>query len=241
MTPKYRAALFDLDDTIFDHQGHRRDALSAIARSVAALSGADVRDLERAHDIHLQRTHRAVLDGSMSIAEARVERMRRLLDDFGVRADAALAERCEEIYREAYGRDWRAVAGVTELLRSLRDLGMWLGVITNGIWSEQSAKLRSLGLETAFDELMVSEVVGSRKPAREFFSHAVARTGLPASQCIVVGDLWEIDIQGALDYGLDSIWLNRYGHTRALHPRVVEVDSFTPTAAVLRFFVDGLP
>src|SRR4029453_3417089 len=108
MTPKYRAALFDLDDTIFDHQAHRREALAAIARHVPALHGIDASELEAAHDVHLQRTHLAVLDGSVSIAEARTERMCGLLSDFGVEADSALTDACENIYRAAYDHEWRA-------------------------------------------------------------------------------------------------------------------------------------
>ena len=239
MKPKYRAALFDLDDTIFDHQAHRREALAAVARSLPDLAAADVRDLEAAHDVHLQITHVAVLDGTLSVVDARLQRMQGMLADFGLRADAALANRCEEIYRQAYDREWRTVPGAAELLRSLRQLGVWLGIITNGLWSEQTAKLKRLGLESVVDEMIVSEVVGSQKPAREFFTHAVGRTGALPEHCIVIGDLLETDIKGAVDFGLDSIWLNRYGRACEPHPRVVEVTSLTPLETMLRLFIDG--
>src|SRR5215472_316260 len=239
MKPKYRAALFDLDDTIFDHQAHRREALAAVARGVPELGQIDVLALEAAHDVHLQTTHLAVLAGSLSVGDARITRMQGMLGDFGVRADAELANRCELIYREAYDRDWRPVPGAPELLRSLRELGLWIGIITNGLASEQTAKLRRLGLEAAVDEMMVSEVVGSQKPAREFFAHAVGQTGAPPSGCIVIGDLLETDIKGALDFGLDSIWLNRYGRTCERHPRVVEIAALMPTETTLGLFCEG--
>ena len=239
MTPKYRAALFDLDDTLFDHQAHRREALAAVARHVPALHAVDVFELEAAHEAHLQRTHGAVLNGSLSIAEARTERMRRLLADFGIQADSALEDNCEKIYREAYDREWRAVPGARELLQSLHEHGVWLAVITNGLWSEQAAKLRKLGLDSVVDDLIVSELVGARKPAREFFSHAVERTGYRSSECIVVGDLWDTDIQGALNFELNAIWLNRYGRAYGAHPAVTQIDSLVPIDAVLRLFLDG--
>jgi putative hydrolase of the HAD superfamily len=239
MKPKYRAALFDLDDTVFDHQANRREALAAVARTIPELSVTDVRDLEAAHDVHLQITHVAVLDGTLSIVEARIKRMQGMLGNFGIRADVALANRCEQIYREAYDREWHAVPGAPELLRSLRQLGVWLGIITNGLWSEQTTKLRRLGLESEVDEMIVSELVGAQKPAREFFTHAVARTGVAPSQCIVIGDLLETDIKGALDFGLDSIWLNRYGRTCEPHPSVVEITSLTPLETTLQLFVDS--
>ena len=239
MRPKYRAALFDLDDTIFDHQAHRREALSAVARSIPELSLSDVRDLEAAHDVHLQRTHGAVLEGLLSVPEARTERMRGLLSDFGVQADSALANGYEKIYREAYDREWRTEPGASELLHSLRECGIWLGVITNGFWAEQSEKFQKLGLGAVVNELIVSELVGSRKPAREFFSHAVVRAGFPPRECVVVGDLWDIDIQGALTSGLDSIWLNRYSRTYEPRPSVIEINSFIPTDVTLRLFLNS--
>ena len=238
MTPKYLAALFDLDDTIFDHQAHRREALAALAQHVPALSRCDVCELETAHDLHLQRTHIAVLNGSLSVAQARTERMQGLLSDYGVAVDTALADHCEKIYREAYDRDWRTVPGARELLQSLRSHGVWLAVITNGLWSEQSAKLRRLGLDAAIDDLIVSELVGSKKPAREFFDHAVSRTGFHASECVVIGDLWDIDIQGALNFELNSIWLNRYERTHEAHPRVMEIKSLISTDAISGLFLE---
>src|SRR5438128_11713475 len=110
-----------------------------------------------------------MLEGSLSVADARTERMRGLLTDFGVKVDAALADSCEKIYREAYDREWRAVPGAPELLRSLREWGIWIGIITNGYWSEQSAKLEELWFEDGVNEPIVRVHVRANKPERESF------------------------------------------------------------------------
>jgi putative hydrolase of the HAD superfamily len=163
--------------------------------------------------------------------------MRGLLNDFGIEADDTLANACAEIYREAYNREWRAVPGARELLTVLRDLGIWIGVITNGLWLEQTEKLRALRLENMVDELIVSETVGLRKPARGFFEHALIRTCVSPDECIVIGDLWETDIQGALNVGLDSIWLNRYGQNHEPTAKVVQVTSLLPTTMLVSLFL----
>jgi putative hydrolase of the HAD superfamily len=238
-TPRYRAALVDLDDTLFDHQAHRREALTELRESMASLSRVTLADLEHSHEEHLQRTHIAILDGRLALPQARLERMRAVLADFGVQAsDAELAD-CERAYRRGYDREWRAVPGARELLQALRGLGVWIGVVTNGLWAEQTNKMRMLALDGAVDELITSERVGHRKPARQFFEHAVARAGAAASECVVIGDLWEIDIQGALGMGMDAIWLNRYGRTGGPAATVVEVSSLLPTHAILRSFLKG--
>src|SRR5688572_24219387 len=109
MTPRYRAALVDLDDTLFDHQAHRREALSALSESIPSLRGVKLPDLESSHETHLLRTHTALLNGQFSLAQARLARMRGLLSDFGAQADETELEEYEHIYRRAYDREWRAV------------------------------------------------------------------------------------------------------------------------------------
>jgi HAD superfamily hydrolase (TIGR01662 family) len=237
MTLKYRAVLFDLDDTIFDHQAHRREALVALGRFIPSLSEISLKDIESVHETQLQRTHLALLDGKLTVSQARTERMRGLLNDFGIEADDALADTCEEIYRAAYNRKWRAVPGARELLTSLRKLGIWIGVITNGLELRQAEKLRALRLENMIDEMIVSEKVGSKKPAQSFFEYALTRADVSPNECIVVGDLWETDIQGALNMGLDSIWLNRYGRTCEPTAKVMEVTSLLPTAKMVKLFL----
>ena len=236
IAPKYRAALFDLDDTLFDHRAHRQAALAAVAGHVPALSGASAGALEAAHEAVLQRTYQALLDGTLSLAQSRTERMRELLQYFGLVADEALAAECEAIYRSAYDCDWQPVPGARELLSALRELGLWIGIITNGLQVEQAKKVRTLRLEDAIEGMFVSETVGAQKPGREFFDHVLARTGFVPADCIVVGDLWETDIQGALNAGMDSIWLNRYGRSGGPNARVTEVASLLPTSSLLRLF-----
>lgn len=237
MTPRYRASLFDLDDTLFDHQAHRREALTALTKAFASLRGINLTELESSHETHLQRTFHAVLNGQLSVAQARIERMRGLLRDFGIELDNEQIDACERTYRAAYDREWRAVPGSRELLVALRELGVWIGVVTNGLWSEQTKKLHVIGLESAVDEIIVSETVGSRKPTRAFFEYALGRAGVDAAECVVVGDLWDVDIKGALEMGIDSIWLNRYGRAAVPTAKVTEISSLLPTSAALRLFL----
>lgn len=114
-----------------------------------------------------------------------------------------------------------------------------IAVITNGRTLEQTAKLQALEVQDAVDFVFTSEAVGSEKPAREFFAHVTSRLSADCSQCVVVGDLWETDIQGALNSGIDAIWLNRYDRSYWPTPRVHQVTSLEPLEEVLRFFTQS--
>ena len=66
-----RAVLFDLDDTLFDHRGASRAALTDVHRLHAA--HVDFAAFEQQHSHELEVMHLEVLAGRMSIDDARRE------------------------------------------------------------------------------------------------------------------------------------------------------------------------
>src|SRR5918992_2862943 len=97
-----RAVLFDLDDTLFDHQACARAALSAVHTAHACFSGIPFDQFERDHARVLEELHAQVMEGRLGIDAAREERFRRLFESAGVRADDALMQATAAAYRERY-------------------------------------------------------------------------------------------------------------------------------------------
>lgn len=58
-----------------------------------------------------------------------------------------------------------------------------------------------------FNTMIDSEVVGIRKPDPEIFSLAIKELNLYASDCIIVGDSYDNDIEPAKKLGCTTIWL----------------------------------
>jgi putative hydrolase of the HAD superfamily len=69
-----------------------------------------------------------------------------------------------------------------------------LGVLTNGVHSWQTAKLRTHDLDRYFEAVVASYDVGAHKPAPEVFAAAERR--LPGEEYVMVGDA-ESDVAGA--------------------------------------------
>jgi HAD superfamily hydrolase (TIGR01509 family) len=239
MRLKYRAVLFDLDDTLFDNQRHRRDALKAIGQAVGLSQGFDVLALERAHDRHSERTQQLLLTGELSPEQALLERMRGTLLDFGVSASDERLLQLEALYRAEFDREWTTVPGAIELLDALREAGARIVLITNGRMQDQYPKLERLGLRKWLDGVVVSEEVGCEKPSSEFFEIALQQAGFGPTECVVVGDLWHIDIIGAHRMGIDAIWLNRYAHPRGADAAPIEIAAYEPIDDVLRHFTSA--
>jgi len=65
------------------------------------------------------------------------------------------------------------------------------------------------GIADLFDEILVSDAVGWRKPAPRIFQEALDRLRLAPPDAVFVGDRADIDVAGAHAVGMRAVWINR--------------------------------
>jgi YjjG family noncanonical pyrimidine nucleotidase len=100
------------------------------------------------------------------------------------------------------------IDGAYEVLDTLREKCK-IAIVTNGLQAVQRSRLAHSTIKNFIAELIISEEVGVAKPQPAFFDVAFARTGHPAkSDVLIIGDSLTSDIQGGVDYGLDTCWYN---------------------------------
>ena len=226
-----RAALFDLDDTLFDHRHCAREALAAIRASHDAFTSLEAPALEALHARILEVLHLEVLAGRMDLDAARVERFARLFREVGHEPEMELAARAAAMYRQGYIDARRQVTGAAALLEALRP-HVRIVVVSNNLLNEQRAKIRHCGLEPLVDVLVVSEEVGVSKPDSAIFTEALARAGCSAPDAVMVGDSWPNDVEGARAVGIRPIWFDPDG-APAPDPSVQVLTSLEPAADVV--------
>ncbi len=83
-----------------------------------------------------------------------------------------------------------------------------LHIITNGFTDVQHNKLKNCGIKGHFSSVFTSEEVGCNKPNSDFFNFVIFKTGANRNNSIVIGDDIEVDIKGAAEVGIDTIWFN---------------------------------
>ena len=229
-----RAVLFDLDDTLFDHNHATSRATASLRDSEPAFAVWSPEELRRRHSEVLELIHKEVISGRMAIDEARRERFRRLLVDAG--GDDAAVGRAAELaawYRRAYEQNWRAVHGAMELLQALKARGLSVVIVTNNLTSEQELKLRHCAMTDYVDVLITSESAGSAKPDPRIFEVALDAVGVSKAEAVMVGDAWDTDIAGALEAGVRPIWFN-WRQMQARAGNVDELRSLAPVEQALR-------
>ncbi|MGM0827501.1 MAG: HAD family hydrolase [Bacillota bacterium] len=93
-----------------------------------------------------------------------------------------------------------------KMLNELRDKNIKLGMITNGFGQFQMDNILALEIKAYFDEILVSEWEGLKKPDPEIFKRALVRLNLEPHECIFIGDHPEYDVYGAQKVGMKGIW-----------------------------------
>lgn len=201
--------LFDIDDTLYDHTFASQAALRAVTIAENSLADTAFQPLLTANMRILEVLHPEVLAGRMTLDDARVERFRQLLAQFG--GDASRAAAMAAAFQDAYELHERLVPGVEQLLPRLRMFGVRLGIVSNNSLERQTGKLRRLGISELFDDLVVSDEHGVAKPDPRLFEVALKRIGRAAADSVHVGDRWDLDVVGARDAGVLPVWFNRFG------------------------------
>lgn len=203
-----RAVCFDLDDTLFDHRGAAR---AGVRRFLGDLN-VEVTDSVlgawfRAEDTQYERWR----SGAISFPEQRRERLRIVLPPLGVTlpADDAGLDALFDDYLAGYRHAWRVFPDVVPLLRTLRERGYRIGLLTNGSEAQQLEKLARTGLDAAFDAVCISEQIGVQKPDPRAFTLLAERLGVDPQACVFVGDDPDKDVRGARRAGMRAVLVDR--------------------------------
>jgi 2-haloacid dehalogenase len=101
--------------------------------------------------------------------------------------------------------------GAYEVLQALHERSR-IAIVTNGLQAVQRSRLELSPIRDFVEELIISEEVGAAKPHPAFFDAASAQSGNPPkSDVLIIGDNLIADIQGGVNYGIDTCWYNPIG------------------------------
>ncbi len=124
-----------------------------------------------------------------------------------VQSDDAEAARCLEIYQKIYEEHYcdhtYFYEGLTEVLRTLKQKGVWLAVHTNK-HHEHAVKMVEKLAEPGVFTIVMGEGCCPAKPDPTGALHLIAESGLDASQFCYIGDSF-IDMRTAKNAGLFAI------------------------------------
>ena len=124
--------------------------------------------------------------------------------------------------------------GAEEALRSLAEKYK-LYIASNGSKLVQWPRIKSADLETYFSDIFISEDMGADKPAKAFFDRCFAKIpGFDPQKAMIVGDSLTSDIQGGINAGIFTCWVNpTHKHPGNIRPDY-EIESLSQLEDLLR-------
>ncbi len=97
-------------------------------------------------------------------------------------------------------------------LVKLRQMGLKIGILTNGESKLQQNKLRLLNLEPYVDVIVISGDVGVQKPDSLPFKVTAEKMGIKPQEMLYVGDNPLNDVEGSRNTGYIPVWVKTIGN-----------------------------
>jgi len=84
-----------------------------------------------------------------------------------------------------------------------------LTIITNGLTDVQDRRIRNSSIAHYFEDIVISEEVKVSKPNPQIFERALNNINYTNKEkVLMVGDSLSSDIQGGINFGIDTCWYN---------------------------------
>lgn len=199
----YEVILFDADETLFDFKKSEREAF----KNTMIKFGFDYD--ENYHLKIYQEINTAIWKefekGLITQAKLKIDRFKRLSDRLEVSFDA---EDFAKSYMEHLADASFLFDGSAELLEDLHKSHK-ISIVTNGLTAVQDKRIRKSTVAKYFDTVVISEEILISKPNPEIFEHTLnIIEHTDKSKVLMVGDSLTSDIQGGINFGIDTCWYN---------------------------------
>lgn len=206
---RYKHLFFDLDHTLWDFDSNARETLTDLYGqfSLDSTISAPFDDFYRRYLYHNEILWDRYHKGQITAEELKWKRMWRTLLDFKI-GNEPLAKELSAAFLEILPTKKLLFPYTVEILDYLSDRQYVLHLITNGFEKTQWSKLNNSGLGHYFTHVVTSETSNSLKPKKEIFEYAMHKAGATLQESIMIGDNLEADIQGAINAGMDSVFVN---------------------------------
>ena len=209
MAKKYHHIFFDLDHTLWDFDSNSEATLLDLYHELQLgdKTNGQFEDFHKTYHYHNTIFWDRFRKGHINREELRWKRMWRTLVDYKIH-DEELSKEMSERYLEILPTKTALFPGCIDLLNHLKDASYPMHLITNGFEKTQHEKLKNSGIDHYFIEVITSEQAGIMKPHLAIFEYALNKVNTSASTSIMVGDTLEVDILGAINAGMDTIYFN---------------------------------
>ena len=197
---------FDLDHTLWDFDKNSELAFGAIFK--IHFQNVDILAFMKVYIPINQECWRLYQTDKISHNELRYNRFKQSFDAIKIDISDEEIEFLGEKYLELLPENNHLIEDTIEVLEHLQK-NYTLHIITNGFTRVQHRKMQNSGLHTYFQTIVNSEMAGVKKPDAQIFQTAIDLANATISNSIMIGDSWEADVVGAMNFDMPAIYFNQ--------------------------------
>jgi putative hydrolase of the HAD superfamily len=215
----YHDLFFDLDHTLWDFETNAKETIRDlfITHRLHETVTADFDFFFDKYSFHNKRLWHRYNHGFIKQEELKWKRMWHALLEFKL-GDETLAKKLSAEYMEILPSKKALFPHTDEVLTYLRNRKYKLHLITNGFEQVQWRKLENAQIGSYFSTVITSEAACCLKPNKEIFDFAIGKAGCCYNESIMIGDNLDADIFGAMNAGMDTIFVNHINEETTLKP-----------------------
>ena len=205
----YKDLFFDLDHTLWDFELNSKETMQElyINHQIAALGITDFDAFFNIYTAHNHRLWDRYAKGFIKQEELRWKRIYLSLLDFKI-ANEQLSKDMSLEFLQILPTKKKLFPHTIEILNYLKEKDYKMHLITNGFESVQIKKIKNAEIAHYFNEVITSETSNSLKPNKEIFEFALKSSNATLSESIMIGDNETADIQGGINIGMDTVFVN---------------------------------
>lgn len=192
----------DLDDTILDF---KKAEHVAIGKTIASF-GVEPTEKVRRRYSEINKAHWEMLERKeLTREQVLVGRFDVLFRELGVQVNAV---DCARQYEHNLSIGHYFLPGAREALERLSKKYR-LFLTSNGTAKVQAGRLESANISHFFEKIFISQEIGANKPDIAYFNGCIAQIPhFSQEQTMIVGDSPSSDIQGGINAGIKTCWVN---------------------------------
>jgi putative hydrolase of the HAD superfamily len=227
-TKKYKVLFFDLDRTLWDYRANSEQTLNdLVTKHTPELIEKFDEFLATFYEVN-ESLWLEYRNGQLSKEKLSTQRFIDTYKRLGVNAES-FAEKFSEDYISESPNKTKLFPQTIETLEYLKNKGYRLFLLTNGFVEVQKVKIRDSKLESFFERMITSEEAGYQKPHEKIFEFALQIVKAEKADCLMIGDDLESDIEGAQNFGIDTVFFNQVGliHDRTPTFEIKQLDELS--------------
>lgn len=205
---RIKVILFDLDDTLINSKKAQFNAICKFKKQYKEFEQTEENEFAKLWKKITSEKYEKYLKNEISFEEQRIERMKDLFKYYSVYITEEEAKKRFNKYQKTYEDNWIAFDDTKKVLEYLYNKYK-LAIISNGDGELQRRKIQKTGLNKYFSETVISSEVGVSKPDRRIFELTCKRMNVKPEECIMIGDKFSVDVEGGINAGITSIWVDR--------------------------------